>query len=500
MRICTNCGEQFEDSELFCPKCGQEVQLVPNFETIESRMAESERLQREEERKREEERQYQLSLEKKRRARRRRIILIAVLIAAASVFVIIGLVVMAYSRMTNSYDYQLQMAQAAYEDGNADAAMEYAKKAVSLSNDNRDAKYLMACIHFDSERYEDAAAILEKLTESHPKDAEAYDLLFRVYDASGTPQKIRERLGKCRIDSILEKYADYMPQAPVIEPESGTYDKLLTVAITSETKGDIYYTTDGTTPNESSKVYKSPLKLKEGKTTLKALVIAQTGVSSDVTAASYEIVLDEPPAPEITPPSGTYRKLLAAKGSIQETNVDGVNISLTTPVITVDVPEGFTCYYSFDTKPTEKSTIYTEPVDMRVGEHVFYAVLASSQGKTGRVMSATYVYSVVTPTPTPTPTPEPVYYFPVVDTSEEEGTEGEGTENPEGQTENPDGQTTDPAVDPSAQPAVDPAAQPAVDPAANTGTETVPPDQTDPSAVTDPAAQMQSPDADTAAG
>ena len=489
MRICTNCGEQFEDNELFCPKCGQEVQLVPNFETIESRMAESERLQREAEKKKEEERQYLLSLEKKRKARRRRIILVAVLIVAASAFVIAGLVVMAYSRMTNSYDYQLQMAQVAYEDGNADIALEYAKKAAALSDESRDAKLLMARIYFDGGQYEDAVGILEKLIENNSKDAEAYDLLFSAYDAAGTPQKINDRLEKCKIDSILKKYADYMPQAPVIEPGSGTYDKLLTVSITSEAEGDIYYTTDGTTPNEKSKLYKDPLKLKEGKTTLRAMLIAKTGVSSDVSSASYEITLDKPPAPEITPASGTYRKMLVAKGSIQETTTGGVNISVTTPVITVDVPDGYTCYYSFDSKPTEKSTIYTEPVDMRVGEHVFYAVLASSQGKMGRVVSATYVYSVVTPTPTPTP--EPVtYYFPVAEPTEEPETPEEGTDPAADPAADP---AVQPTTDPAAQPTTDPAAQPTTDPAAQPTTDPAAQPATDPNstpAQTDPAAQQ----------
>jgi uncharacterized Zn finger protein (UPF0148 family) len=68
MRTCSKCGAQFPDDELICPVCGQEVQLVPDYVTIESHMQEDEFRKQEEERakKEEEERQAVIDAARKR--------------------------------------------------------------------------------------------------------------------------------------------------------------------------------------------------------------------------------------------------------------------------------------------------------------------------------------------------------------------------------------------------------------------------------------------------
>ena len=462
MRICVNCGAQFDDSELFCPKCGQEVQLVPIFETIESRMAESQRRQEEEEKKRAEEREYLLSLEKKRNARRRKIILIFVFVGIGVVAVIGGLIAVAQNRVANSYDYQLQQAQIAYEDGNLESAMEYAKRAIALSNSNRDAKFLTAQVNYANRNYDDAADTLEKLLDKYPEDRESYDLLFLVYEEMDAPEKIHARLKKCPLEDVLAKYADYIPEAPVPDVEGGSYDALQTVTLTAASGADIYYTTDGTTPTAKSSVYSEPIRLAEGRTTIRAFTKSHTGISSPEMNETYDIRLEVPPTPVISPSSGTYRKLLTTEANVDVKKL-GRNISLSTPKITVEVPEGYTCYYSFDIKPDKSSTIYREPVDMRVGEHVFYAVLISTQGKMGRIASVTYVYSVVTPTPTPTPKVEQ-YYFPTPEVTEEpEPTEEPSADSSSDSSADPN---ADPSADPNAgsEPQTDPSAAPPADP------------------------------------
>ena len=40
MKNCSQCGAPMQDDEVICPVCGQEVQLVPDYETMESRMYE----------------------------------------------------------------------------------------------------------------------------------------------------------------------------------------------------------------------------------------------------------------------------------------------------------------------------------------------------------------------------------------------------------------------------------------------------------------------------
>ena len=48
---CTNCGAEFEDGTLFCPKCGKEVQWVPEYNTLETILRQKELMEQEKKKK-----------------------------------------------------------------------------------------------------------------------------------------------------------------------------------------------------------------------------------------------------------------------------------------------------------------------------------------------------------------------------------------------------------------------------------------------------------------
>jgi N-acetylneuraminic acid mutarotase len=80
---------------------------------------------------------------------------------------------------------------------------------------------------------------------------------------------------------------------PSFSIPAGTYPTTQTVAITDSALAPneyeyIYYTLDGTTPNESSAVYVSPIEI-SSTTTLKAIAIAGGTIQSAVTTATYTI-------------------------------------------------------------------------------------------------------------------------------------------------------------------------------------------------------------------
>ena len=75
---------------------------------------------------------------------------------------------------------------------------------------------------------------------------------------------------------------------PTFSPDAGRYENAQTVTIACETSGaTIYYTTDGTTPSNSSTVYSSPLTISET-TTVKA-VAYKNDEQSAVATAKYRI-------------------------------------------------------------------------------------------------------------------------------------------------------------------------------------------------------------------
>ncbi|MCC6095788.1 MAG: chitobiase/beta-hexosaminidase C-terminal domain-containing protein [Eubacterium sp.] len=408
MRTCENCGAQFPDDELICPVCGHEVQLVPDYVTIESKIQEDKKRKEDEEKRQREEQERLHAVEKRKQEIHRHVLLLSLLIAAAVAAVIISIAAWHYNRQSQSFSYQYEQAQNAYEVGDYKDALSWISKALKIDSSNTDGLYLEAEIYAAMGQNSDAEKTLISLINKDYSYTKAYDLLISLYTKDGNTDAIRNLLKNCKNKSVLSKYKDYLPDAPVISPDGGTYHSIQTVTITSSAKnGTIYYTTDDSDPDSSSTKYTGAFKLPEGTTTVKAIVITDKGMTSSIASQEFSIELDTPAAPKITPQSGTYTHMQDAEDTSGTLNSETVSSDSTTDVtlITVTVPDGYTCYYSFDQIPTKKSSKYTKPVSMRKGEHIFYAVLCSKDGKLGKVASATYVYNVVTATATATPMP-----------------------------------------------------------------------------------------------
>lgn len=391
MKICSQCGAQIPDGEVFCPECGKEVQLVPDYETMGSRMQqEEERRKAEEEQKRlrrqEEERLAEEERQRKKKRTLRSLIILAAAVAAAIVVIFF---VRAWQEQQNynSFDYQLSRAETAYSNNDYDSALEYVTRALALNGEDLDARMLLAQIYEKNGDQEKAIAEFLAIVEENPDYEPAYGQLIRIYEEQGLTDQIKALLDNCESTDVLEYYSDYICAEPSVSPAGGSYDTVQRLTITAAEGTVIYYTLDGSDPDTSAQRYTSPVQLPEGHTTVKAVAVNERGISSDIVQAEYTITLAIPSAPSVTPASGSYT-------------------SETTSEITVEVPEGYTAYYAFDQRPDKTSTRYTGPVPMMEGEHIFYVVLENQDGQLGRVASRTYIYEEI-PEPTPTPTSRP---------------------------------------------------------------------------------------------
>jgi len=54
----------------------------------------------------------------------------------------------------------------------------------------------------------------------------------------------------------------------------------------------VYYTVDGTVPDENSFIYGEPIPMKEGVTNYRFIAVSSDGVYSEVTARSYQLVVE----------------------------------------------------------------------------------------------------------------------------------------------------------------------------------------------------------------
>ena len=88
---------------------------------------------------------------------------------------------------------------------------------------------------------------------------------------------------------------------------TGNYEKVISLKITANTTGTIYYTTDGSEPQEHSLVYTAPIQLEPGEHRIKAVFVNDYGIRSETVENYYLIDVAIPEKPEVTPSSGDYQ-------------------------------------------------------------------------------------------------------------------------------------------------------------------------------------------------
>ena len=157
---------------------------------------------------------------------------------------------------------------------------------------------------------------------------------------------------------------------PVFSLAGGTYTYYISVKLTSESEGMIYYTLDGSAPNESSYRYEEPIELQEGTTVIRTFVMDKDGNSSDIASEVYEVEFGAPDQPVIFPASGTY---------------EGEQY------VRILVPDDCVAYYTLDgSEPGTSSEIYTGEFLMPTGTTTVCAVLEDENGVFSEVSTVQY--------------------------------------------------------------------------------------------------------------
>jgi hypothetical protein len=158
---------------------------------------------------------------------------------------------------------------------------------------------------------------------------------------------------------------------PTFSPTGGSYTSTQYVSLSDTTSGAvIYFTTDGTIPTTSSRVYSIPLAV-TATATIKAMAVAAGLTNSSVASATYTIGGTLTAAtPTFSPAAGSYA------------GTQTVSISDSSPSPTI--------YYTTDgTTPTTSSTVYSTPLSVTATKTV-KAIATSSGYSNSAVGSATY--------------------------------------------------------------------------------------------------------------
>ena len=415
---CRYCKAEIPEGELYCKKCGREVQIVPDYNPLEEMLTaqiqldgneqESEldqyinqkrrnnnrtgqsagrntgrsasrttaamtgrrmtgnttgQMLTEKERRK---RQSAKAARKKALRRKRRIVLL--IMAAIVVLAGVGF----YVIYQNSYNGIMKKAQKAAQSKDYTTAEAYYKQAISKNTKKADAYTGLADVYQSQDKTDEGTTLFEEAVSKQSGNVELYKACMDFYLKSDQNMKIPELLDSVS-DSMLEKLSDYVVDEPKFSLEdSTTYDDVQKLLLTAD-KDTIYYTTDGTDPDLTSTKYTSEgIQISEGETTIKAISVNKKGVPSSISKRIYTVEFPVEDAPAVSPSTGQYDEAVP---------------------IEVKVPEGYTAYYTTDgTDPTTASTKYTGPIDMPKGETLFKVVLVNGKGRMSGITTRNYMY------------------------------------------------------------------------------------------------------------
>ena len=415
---CRYCKSEIPEGELYCKKCGREVQIVPDYNPLEEMLTaqiqldgneqESEldqyinqkrrnnnrtgqsagrntgrsasrttaamtgrrmtgnttgQMLTEKERKK---RQSAKAARKKALRRKRRIVLLimaAIVVLAGAGFYVV---------YQNSYNGIMKKAQKAAQLKDYTTAEAYYKQAISKNTKKADAYTGLADVYLLQDKTDEGTTLFEEAVSKQSGNVELYKACMDFYLKSDQNMEIPELLDSVS-DSMLEKLSDYVVDEPKFSLEdSTTYDDVQKLLLTAD-KDTIYYTTDGTDPDLTSTKYTSEgIQISEGETTIKAIAVNKKGVPSSISKKIYTVEFPVEDAPAVSPSTGQYDEAVP---------------------IEVKVPEGYTAYYTTDgTDPTTASTKYTGPIDMPKGETLFKVVLVNGKGRMSGITTRNYMY------------------------------------------------------------------------------------------------------------
>ncbi|MBE5844174.1 MAG: zinc-ribbon domain-containing protein [Butyrivibrio sp.] len=382
---CPKCGAYIPEGNLYCGKCGTEISFVPEFEPeVENRINES--LSGVADHLKEDIFHTKVLFDKdanpESSADYKRVLItgtmavIIIAIAIVACFLVIHGV-----NSTKSYE---ERAQEYYVEGKLDKAIEALSKAVRESKDVTESENLMFKLYgyqMEADYREEAKDTLSELADTELYSEETAILatreLIKLYEEEKDYDSVVEIISSTNLQKIKTEYADYFPVKPEIIPEEGEYDSVIEVTISTDSEGDIYYTVNGSDPDETAIKYEDAVILEEvGDYVIKAVCINKYGLKSDIVTAIYNIDHIGPAAPEILEESGEY--------------------SQSTKIVAV-CDADCSIYYTTDgSDPTTESTLYVTPITMPIGTSHFRFVTADAEGNLSEIIDRDYHLSYST--------------------------------------------------------------------------------------------------------
>lgn len=373
---CAKCGAEMKEGCIYCSVCGNEAQIVPDYSVLEDDYLRS-LLKEEEEtpkKKKPDGRKEPTPPPKKKMSNK---VPIFVVCGILVLLIAIGIIVKVTidHRNANSYDYQVEMAKKESVDRNYENALHYYKTALSLKPDDIAVRMAMTDIYMEQKEYDAAMVLLMEIIKLDDTNQTAYEYLIQIYENEENYEQITELADGITDEKLLALFADYLVEAPIISPAEGKYEDYVDVTIYSPQDYEIYYTSDGTEPDEENGIlYDDGIALEEsGNYEISAVCVNEKGIRSETATAAYKI--------ELIPPE--YATVLPDGGRIEDITF-----------VTIEAEEGCSIYYTWDgTDPTKASTRYETPLEIPTGNNVLSVLVVNDKtGLDSGVYRTNFIY------------------------------------------------------------------------------------------------------------
>ena len=291
--------------------------------------------------------------------------------AVAGGVLVIGLLIFAItSSMKEPVDHFV-LAQDYYRQGEYALAEQELKKLEEEEGAlPEDHVLLLSDCYVAQNRYADSIDALSGFYANDPDNTEYLKRLMEDYIAQNNKDAIAVLLKNTGNEQIKQRFSDYIAPSPLFSLDSGTYTDDEQLSLMSEQEGEIRYTLDGSEPTVSSQLYENPFIFDVGEHTVTAIFINEKGMCSDAVQKKYVIekkMLDDP-------------VLLTEGGKYSDPEL-----------IRLEKPVGAVIYYTDDgSEPGVESNVYNQPIPMPIGEKTYRFIVINAQGLTSEIVEATY--------------------------------------------------------------------------------------------------------------
>ena len=381
---CKKCGAEIESGFLYCPKCGESIQLVPNYDVLEeellSRVVEDKDKAKDNrfatgvykpvvinESKQQSNKKTSNSSYLKRNKDFLKKVGVFVLIVVIGVLIIIPFV------GSHSYDSLMNSAIKAESEEQYARALGYFQEAYDIDNSSFEAVYGLGRMYYKVKEYEKAIEYLDMALGMDENNKKIYTYLLESYSALNDTNSIYALQEKAPTQEILALFDDYVINKPEFSEPGGDYDKEVALSLSVADDSQIFYTLDGKDPTVSGKLFTKPIQLSAGTTEVNAVALNSSGEYSEIVSETYNIADVISQVPVVTPAEGTFNQ--------QE-------------YISIAVPVGCKAYYTWDgTDPSTMGILYTEPFQIIKGASVLSVVIIDEDGNLSPVYHGNYIYN-----------------------------------------------------------------------------------------------------------